>query len=382
MRSVRDIPLFMNVPVLVRASLNVPVEEASVVDDYRLRRAAPTIQFLSEKGARVVLISHLGESGTETLAPVSAALARLVPRVTFCPSTVGEAARKAVRELAPGSVLVLENLRRQVGERANDQAFARELAALADVFVQDSFDTCHRSHASIIGVPQLLPSYAGLLLEEEVSALRGALAPQAPSLAIIGGAKSDTKEILLPRLLASYSRVFVGGALANDFIKATGKEVGKSLVSSADPELLAKLLKQPNLILPIDSLVIPALIRGSLNVRAQARVRGDGEVLPNEIILDHGGATSELLATLVLKAKSILWNGPLGNYENGFVDATDALARAIASSGANSIVGGGDTIASIGKLGLMHKFSFVSTGGGAMLEFLAKGSLPGIDALG
>ncbi len=381
MRSIRDIPEFAHVPILVRAALNVPVENASVVNDYRLRRAVPTIQFLAGKGACVVLISHIGDHGAETLAPVAEALKRLVPQVFFCPETIGEGARRAVRELAPGSILVLENLRRHNGEKTNDPAFARELAALADVFVEDSFDTCHRAHASIVGVPAILPSYAGFLLEEEVATLRGALTPPTPSLAIIGGAKSNTKEVLLARLLAVYTRVFVGGALANDFLKASGQEVGKSLVSGVDLTYIKQLLKDPKLILPIDFVVIPESARGRVDMREQALIRGTGEVLSDEIILDHGPATRALLADFVKKSKGILWNGPFGNYENGFIDSTEALARAIAASGAHSVVGGGDTVASIENLGLLPHFSFVSTGGGAMLEFLTKGSLPGIDVL-
>ncbi|MHB8710278.1 MAG: phosphoglycerate kinase [Minisyncoccota bacterium] len=358
MRTIRDIPVFENIPILVRASLNVPVERENVVNDYRLRRAVPTIRFLAERGARVVVISHLGEAGTETLAPVAQALGKLISGVSFFPETVGAAARAAIRDLAPGKILVLENLRRARGERENDPTFARELAALADVFVEDSFDTCHRPHASIIGVPKLLPAYAGLLLEEEVCELSRALAPTHPALAVIGGAKFSTKEPVLTALLEKYDHVFVGGALANDFLKASGQAMGKSLVSNADPAHLKKLLANPKLVVPVDS------------------VSKDG------MILDHGPGTSALLAALAEKAKSILWNGPLGNYENGFVDATDALARAVASSRAYSIVGGGDTIASIESLGLLAQFSFVSTGGGAMLEFLAKGTLPGIIALG
>lgn len=381
MRPVRDIPELANVPVLVRAALNVPVENNSVSSAYRLRRAIPTMQFLASKGARIVLISHIGERGTETLAPVAAALDRLIPQVSFCPETTGEGARKAVRELVSGSILVLENLRRNKGEVTNDPAFARELAALADVFVQDSFDTCHRSHASIVGVPTILPSYAGLLLGEETVALRNALTPPPHSLAIIGGAKSSTKEVLLSRLLATYEHVFVGGALANDFLKASGQEVGKSLVSGTDSALIKPLLKNPKLILPVDSIVIPSSAKGAMDVRERSRVRGLGEVRPDEIILDHGPATSALLRELVKKSKSILWNGPLGNYENGFTDATDSVARAIADSNAHSVVGGGDTVASIENLGILQRFSFVSTGGGAMLEFLAKGTLPGIEAL-
>lgn len=358
MRTIRDIKILENIPILVRTALNVPVENGRVVNDYRLRRSVPTIKYLCERGARVVLISHIGEQGTETLEPVARALGKLIPGVSFFGETIGACARGAVRDLSPGSILVLENLRRNMGEIMNDRAFARDLVALADIFVEDSFDTCHRAHASIVGVPKLLPSYAGLLLEEEMRELSRALAPKSPSLAVIGGAKFSTKEAVLAILLEKYDKVFVGGALANDFLKASGREIGKSLVSISDPTRIKNLLANPKLVLPVDSVVI------------------------NEKILDHGPGTSALLSDLAGKAKTILWNGPLGNYENGFVAATDAFARAVANSSARSVVGGGDTIASIENLGLLPHFSFVSTGGGAMLDFLAKGTLPGIEALG
>ena len=381
MRTVRDIRVFENIPILVRAALNVPVENGKVVNDYRLRRAAPTIQYLRERGAKVVLISHIGEQGTETLAPVATALGRIISGVSFIGETVGERARAAVRMLAPGQVLVLENLRRNRGEQENRSSFARELATLADVFVQDSFDTCHRPHASIIGVPEFLPSYAGLLLEEEVNELSRALAPKHPALAVIGGAKFSTKEAVLTTLLQMYDHVFVGGALADDFFKADGQPVGKSLVSGADLGHIKKLLGNPKLVLPIDSLVTSADNVGTPDARRGARIAAAGQVRADEVILDNGPGTSALLATLAKQAKTILWNGPLGKYENGFSDATDTFARAVAASGARSVIGGGDTIASIEGLGLLPKFSFVSTGGGAMLEFLAKGTLPGITAL-
>jgi phosphoglycerate kinase len=381
MRSIRDIKVFQNIPILVRAGLNVPVENEWVVNDYRLRRALPTIRFLSERGAKVILISHIGEKGTETLAPVAQALGSLINGVSFCPETIGEVARTAVRNAAPGSILVLENLRRHGGEVKNDPDFAKELALLADIFVEDSFDTCHRPHASIIGLPKLLPACAGLLLEEEVAALSGALKPTHLAFAAIGGAKFGTKEAVLTTLLGSYDHVFVGGALANDFLKASGQEVGKSLVSDIDPERAKELLANPKLVLPVDSLVVKAEALGTMNARAESRIAPTGDVLPDEVILDHGPATNALLTALTHNVKTILWNGPLGNYENGFVDATNALARAVAASGAHSVVGGGDTVASIQNLGLLPQFSFVSTGGGAMLDFLAKGTLIGIEAL-
>lgn len=381
MRSVADIPFFENVPILVRAALNVPVAEGSVTNDYRLRRAVPTIKYLRERGAKVVLVSHIGEQGTETLEPVARSLGKIIPGVSFFGETVGVSARGAVRSLAPGGVLVLENVRRNRGEKMNDREFARELAALADVFVQDSFDTCHRMHASIVSVPEFLPSYAGFLLQEEVRELSRALTPEHPALAIIGGVKFSTKEAVLGMLAASYDHVFVGGALANDFLKASGREVGKSLVSAADPTIIRRLLTNSRIVLPMDSLALTAEAVNALDARMRVHVAELGQVRPNEVILDHGPKTSALLCDLVHSAKTVLWNGPLGNYERGFTDATDALAHAIAESGAHSIVGGGDTVAAIEKRGLLPHFSFVSTGGGAMLEFLAHGTLPGIAAL-
>jgi len=357
MRSVRDIPFFENIPILVRTAMNVPLENGEVANSYRLQRALPTIRFLVERKAKVILISHIGEKGTETLAPVARALGNIIPNVSFFPETIGSGVRSAIRDLASGHILVLENLRRNKGEQTNDRAFARELATLGDVFVEDSFDTCHRVHASIVGVPEILPSYAGFLLEDEIRELSHALTPKRPSLAVIGGIKFTTKEAVLTKLLTIYDHVFIGGALASSFLKASGQEVGKSLVSSTDEDTLKKILDNPKLVLPIDS------------------------VVKDEMILDHGMGTRALLADLAQKAKTILWNGPLGNYENGFVDATDAFARAIANSNAYSIIGGGDTVASIENLGLLSRFSFVSTGGGAMLDFLARGTLPGIEAL-
>jgi 3-phosphoglycerate kinase len=315
------------------------------------------------------------------LEPVANALGKLISGVSFFGETIGPRAHEAIEKLAPGKILVLENLRRNAGEKNNSPSFAQELALLGDIFVQDSFDTCHRLHASIVSVPHLLPSFAGLLLEEEVTALTKALTPTHPSLAIIGGAKFITKEAVLTTLLTQYQNVFVGGALANDFLKAAGEPVGTSLVSGADPSEIQALLGNPKLVLPVDFVVVPSTYVGTPEGRSHMRIAQHGQVAPNESILDFGPATRLLLAKLAMDAKSILWNGPLGNYENGFTDATDALAESIAESHGNSVIGGGDTIASIERLGLLSHFSFVSTGGGAMLDFLAKGTLPGIEAL-
>jgi phosphoglycerate kinase len=377
MRSIREIPILENIPVLVRAPLNMTIVDGKVATAFRLERFAPTVKYLQQKHARVILCGHIGEKGTETLEPVYEALKALVPNLTFCKTSTGPEARAAVRELLPGHVLMLENLRQNPGEKANDEKFAAELASLADVFVEDCFDTCHREHASIVGVPTLLPSYAGFIVEEEVAELSKALAPKGPSLAVIGGAKFATKEPVLTKLIETYDHVYVGGALANDFIKAKGNPVGASLTSITGTEHIRELLKSPKLLIPEDVVVAP---RGK--TRADGRVASLDDVQADEAILDNGPKTVEMLTGVIKGAKSILWNGPLGNYENGFVEGTEALAKVIAASGGHSVVGGGDTVAAIEKLGLNDRFSFVSTGGGAMLDFLAKGTLPGIEALG
>lgn len=377
MRTLRDLPDLTNVSVLVRAALNVPIADGKVANTFRLRSALPTIEYLRAKHARVILIGHLGEKGTETLQPVYEALKQFVPRLTFCPVSTGPDARAAVRALQAGDVLMLENLRRNAGETGNDPKFAAALAELADVFVMDAFDVCHREHASVVGIPELLPSYAGLLVEEEVKHLTKALKPGSPSLAIIGGAKFSTKEPVLTKLLDTYSRVFVGGALANDFMRESGKGIGKSLISTdADERALRALLANPRLMLPLDEIVATMGAE-----RSEGHTVSIDAVPENEAILDDGPKTVDALAKLAKGAKTILWNGPLGNYEHGFVDATEGLAKAIAQSDGYSILGGGDTVAAVEKLGLTDRFSFISTGGGAMLDFLAKGTLPGLVVL-
>lgn len=377
MRTIRSLSDLTGKAVLVRAALNVPVQNGKVVNTFRLRRALPTIEYLRKRHARVILIGHLGDQGTETLAPVVEALRTYIPRIEFCPVSTGTVAETAVKNLAPGEVLVLENLRRHQGEKKNDPEFARSLASLADVFVEDSFDVCHREHASVVGVPKLLPSFAGLLVEEEVRELTTALKPKRPSLAIIGGAKFSTKQPLIYKLLGTYDRVFVGGALGNDFIQALGYGVGQSLISHAEPAAVRALLRNKKIAIPLDAVcAIPGAPRSTAKVRELSDIEED------EAILDNGPKTTSFLAEYIGGAKTVLWNGPLGNYENGFIDSTHSLARAIARSKVRSIVGGGDTVAAIESLGLTDRFSFISTGGGAMLDFMSEGTLPGIAVLG
>ncbi|KND51285.1 MAG: phosphoglycerate kinase [Parcubacteria bacterium C7867-001] len=376
MRTVRDIPMLENIPVLLRTSLNAPVENGVVTESFRLTAALPTIEYLRTRHAKVVLVSHISGSGAETLEPMYKAMKEWIPNLAFCPVSTGPEARAAVRALSAGGVVMLENLRRNAGEEKNDPAFAVELAELADVFVEDSFDTCHRVHASIVGVPKLLPSYAGLTVEREIAELAAALSPKHPSLAIIGGAKFSTKEPVLARLLTSYDSVFVGGALANDFLKVKGYPVGVSSVSGADDAQIKKLLTNPKVLLPLDVVVAS---QGA--EQSSSRVVELSEVGDTEGIYDIGPKTGEMLAEKIHSARTILWNGPMGLFEKGYLDGTRAVARAVAESDATSVVGGGDTVAVISELKAENRFSFISTGGGAMLDFLVSGSLPGIAVL-
>lgn len=377
MQTVRDIRVLDGIPVLLRTSLNAPVANGKVTNAFRLQSAMPTIEFLRVRHAKIILASHVSGTGTETLLPMFEAMKRFIPDLVFCPVSVGPEARRMVRELPPGGVLMLENLRRHHEEEKNDAVFAKELASLADIFVQDSFDVCHRKHASVVGVPTLLPSYAGLTVESEVTELARARKPKSPSLAIIAGAKFATKEPVLKRLLKTYDRVAVGGALANDFIHAKGYSVGASLVSSEGQEHVKALLKHKRLLIPHDVIVAR---RGAS--REQGRVAELSDIQKDEMILDLGPKTQEMLAQYAQKAKSVTWNGPLGLFEDGFSDATYALARAIVSGKAHSLIGGGDTISALERLGVADRFSFISTGGGAMLDYLADGTLAGLDALG
>jgi len=376
MRRLKDIKVLEGIPVLVRASLNVPVRDGKVTNAFRLRSALPTIEYLRAHHAKVILMSHVSGAGTESLEPVYHALKGWIHGLHFCPVSVGPKAREAVRSLSPGGVLMLENLRRNAGEEKNDPAFARELASLADVYVQDSFDVCHRAHASVVGVPKLLPAYVGLTVEKEVKELQKALKPKKPSFAIIAGAKFSTKEPLIRKLLKKYTHVMVGGALANDFIAAQGYSVGASLVSKEGQEHIKELLKNKRIIVPKD-----AMVAKKGQKRHDARITELSDIHPDEMILDVGPKTVKEFSEYAKKAKTVLWNGPLGLFEDGFIDGTRGLMRAIVAGNAHSIVGGGDTEAAIEEVNAHEHFSFISTGGGAMLDFLAQGNLPGLEVL-
>lgn len=355
--------------VLVRAGLNVPIENGHITNRYRLEQALTTILYLKERGARVIVISHIGREG-ETLAPVAKALCETCP-VSFIPEIIGSHAQAAIDAMQPGDVVMLENLRRHPGEEGNDESFSRALASYADIFVQDAFETAHRAHASVVGVPQYLDSYAGLLFADEVRNLESALKPPAHSLCIMGGAKFETKEPLIEKFLTLYEYVYIGGALANDVFKARGYEVGRSRVSESTPP--QSVMMNPRMLVPVD--VTAQDSKRGVRITTPEAVRVD------EKIVDIGPASLKALLPHIQAASFILWNGPMGLYEEGFNVWTEEMARAIAVSTARAIVGGGDTVAAITALGLENEFAFISTGGGAMLEYLQLGTLPAIDAL-
>lgn len=368
MHSIDELKDIQGKRILLRLDLNVPIVNGAITDPFRIDRALKSIEFLLRGGARVILISHLGDS-RGSLVPVYEYLKKKIP-LTFVDDIVGAKAHEAVGALRNGEAILLQNIRMSEDEKKNDAHFARELASLADIYVNDAFPASHRSHTSIVGVPNVLPSYAGFQFLDEVAGLTPALAPISPSLAIVGGAKLITKVGLIDALLKKYDHVFVGGAIANDFFVAKGYQVGISLVSGVDT--VGSMLGNSKIILP--QFVTVEGPNGRRDTLAN-------EVKHDEAILDIAPASIQALQSIINASRSILWNGPMGNFEKGFTSGTDALATAVAGSTAKSIVGGGDTLSSIQNLGLTEKFTFVSTAGGAMLDFLANGTLPGIQAI-
>ncbi len=370
MNSVKSIKNLKGKKVLVRVDFNVPIQNGKVMDDFRIKKALPIIQYLQSKKAKVILLAHLGEKGTETLAPVAKKLSKYVT-TKFVSNIDGVVAQNAILKMQPGDVVLLENLRQNPGEVQNDKNFARTLASLGEVYVNEAFSVSHRAHASIVGIPKYLPSYAGFQLEAEIKHLSIALKPPHPFFFILGGAKFDTKMPLIKKFLKTADRVFIGGALANDFFKQEGYEVGISLLDKGQYNLKT-LLKNTKLVLPVDVVAVAG---------KKSRVTSVDGVLPNESILDVGPATVSLIEGYARGAKLVVWNGPMGNYEHGFEKGTDEVLKALSEVKGKTILGGGDTADLADKLHLEDSFTFVSTGGGAAIEFLAKGTLPGIKAL-
>jgi len=371
LRSIKKLGNIKGKRVLLRVDLNVAMKGKKVIGGYRVKQIVPTINYLKKKGAKIIIIGHIGRKPGTTLKPVADFLNRKT-KVGFFPKIKHKDLAGIINDMKDGMAIVLENVRSNPGEMENDPAFAKCLAGLADIYVNDAFSVSHRKHASIVGVPKLLPSYVGLLFEEEIKHLSIALHPKHPLILILGGAKTKIKIPLAKKFLAIADTIFLGGVAANDCLRARGYEVGQSMVSGPVPGLGA-LAKSKKVILPVDVVVKR---RG----RA-AMVKAVDDVAPGECILDAGPQTIKELGALVARAKFVLWNGPLGNYEKGFDKGTAGLLTAIAKSKTQSVLGGGDTLAVAFRLKVHRKIGFVSTAGGAMLDFLADGTLAGIEAI-
>jgi 3-phosphoglycerate kinase len=354
--------------VLLRLSLNVPVENSHVVDPFRIEMSIPTIMELRNKGAKVILLSHIGRKPEETLEPIMRYLQDILP-VIFIRDIFAKNAKQMIDYAAPGSVVVLENLRRHEGEEKNDKEFASHLASFGDIYINDSFPECHRNHASITGITEFLPSYAGRQLMNEIKNLSKAFNPEHPFLFILGGAKVETKLPLINNFLDKADNIFVGGVIANDFFKTMNLPTGKSLLSSEKAP--KELLENKKIILPVDLSVERNNKKENITYDS---------VLENDKIFDVGRKSIEKLCEMIRKSKFILWNGPLGYCEGGFCEGTKKISEAIAESKAVSVVGGGDTLAFVDDK-VQDKMTFISTGGGAMLAFLANGNIPGVEAL-
>jgi phosphoglycerate kinase len=379
--------------VLVRCDLNVPVADGKVTDATRLERVVPGLRDLAARGAKVIVISHFGrpKSGpdaTLSLKPIAVAMSKaLGAPVAFADDCVGETAAAAVGALGRGQVLVLENLRFHKGEEKNDPAFAKELAKLGDIFVGDAFSCAHRAHASTEGVTHLLPSYAGPLMMEEIGALRAALdKPQRPTAAVVGGAKVSTKIPVLTNLMAKVDKLIIGGGMANTFLQAQGIAVGKSLAepdfhATAREIMAAAKSKGCEIVLPVDGVIAREFKAG-----AASQVVDIKACPADAMILDVGPASVAHLMDVLAGCKTLLWNGPLGAFEiDPFGMGTFALAKAAAEMTTAgklvSVAGGGDTVAALNAAGVTAQFTYVSTAGGAFLEWLEGRELPGVAAL-
>jgi len=369
LRGIKEIKNLKGKRVLLRLGLNAAIKNGKVAGGYRIKQVVPTIKYLKNKGAKVIVLGHIGRSKNETLRPVADYINRRT-KTGFVPNLHDKNLSNIIENMKEGTALMLENLRSDKGEVDNSPEFAKYLASLGDVYVNDAFPVSHRKHASIVLLPKLLPSYIGLQFEREIKNLSMVIKPPRPFLFILGGAKPSTKIPLIKKFLKEADHVFVGGALANNFFKYMGYETGKSLVEKGLFNL-KPLINNKKLLLPADVVI------ESKNFITKK----SGSLSRNEIIADAGDCTISELEKLVKKSKFILWNGPLGNYEKGFDRATVRLLKILAKSNAKTIIGGGDTLTVAFNLKLHNKFTFVSTGGGAMLDFLADGKLPGIDAI-
>ncbi len=358
--------------VIVRADFNVPISKSGSVDEpARIDGAMKTVTYLRNSGARVILISHIGRDPQETLRPVFEYLKKTTD-VAFVDSWDEGRISEAVNMLQNGQVVLLENLRAKKEEEENDPKFVEFLASLADTYVNDAFSVSHRAHASVVGIPEHLKSYCGCQFKSEFENISRVFNPGHPFVVLMGGAKFETKIPVIESLLDKADSIFVGGALANDILKANGYEVGQSKVNDMDKEYAKKIFTHEKVILVEDVRVQSFLLPQNKNI---------SDVTPKDKIIDGGAKTANVLAQKIKEAKLIVWNGPFGTFEQGNSFLSSKVIEAVAKSDAYSIVGGGDTVAEVKKLGREKEFDFISLSGGAMLEFIADGTLPGIEAL-
>ncbi len=384
-KTIRDIDV-RGKRVLVRVDFNVPIKDGAVGDDTRIQAALPTLNYLLEHGASLILCSHLGRPKGEpdpkySLRPVADHLAGLLGKpIAFAESCIGPVAEDAAKNLNPGQVLLLENTRFIVGETKNDPDVARKLASLADIYVNDAFGSAHRAHASTEGVTKYLPAVAGFLLEKEIKYLGQAIAdPKRPFVAILGGAKISDKIGVIRNLLSKADQILIGGGMANTFFKAQGYPVGDSLVEEEALETARELLREggEHLRLPVD-----VVIADRFEPDAESKVMSMGPVADGWRILDIGPQTVAAYNKTVASAGTVVWNGPMGVFEfPRFAAGTVEVAQAVAESKATSIIGGGDSVAAINQAGLQSQITHISTGGGASLEMLEGITLPGLAAL-
>lgn len=382
--------------VLVRADFNVAINKGRITEDFRIKATLPTIEFLREQKAKIILLSHLGEpepfrslikksplkaaAKDFSLKPIAKHLGALLKKdVQFISDCVGKRVEKAIEKMKPGDILLLENVRFYEEETRNDEEFAKRLAQNADYFINDAFAVCHRGHASVAAVAKYLPSSAGFLLSREVEVLgRAYTHPKKPLCIVMGGGKVTTKLNLILRFFDKADQILIGGSLANTLLGAKGYGVGKSKIEDNISERLKNLdLTSTKIHLPLDMVVAKRITKD-----AAVEIKVAGGIAADDIILDLGPDTVELFSHIIEEARMIIWNGPLGYFElEKFANGTREFAKALTKTKAFTIIGGGDTIAAVDELGILDKFDFVSTGGGAMLDFLAGEKLPGVEAL-
>ena len=379
--------------ILLRVDLNVPLENGVVTDATRIERAAPAITELADAGGKVILLSHFGRpkgkrEPKDSLKPVAAEVARVVKRpVKFVDDCIGEVAEKAVAAMKPGDIVCLENTRFYPGEEKNDPAFVKQLARLGDIWVNDAFSAAHRAHASTEGLGHVLPAYAGRTMQAELEALSKALEhPRHPVAAIVGGAKISTKLDLLANLLRKVDALIIGGAMANTFLLAQGRPVGKSLVEKDLVDTARKIMDEAKgakreIVLPVD-----VVVAKEFKANAPSRAVGLDEVGEGDMILDIGPRSVEFVCSVLARSKTLVWNGPFGAFEmepfdNGTVEVAEAAAELTGNHELVTVAGGGDTVAALNAAGVTERLTYVSAAGGAFLEWLEGKALPGVEVL-